>query len=377
MTKIDIDTIVIGGGVVGLAIAAELTKAGKTIVLMDMHPALGQETSSRNSEVIHGGLYYPTGTLKARLCVEGRRMLYALCEQFAIPHKRCGKIIVALDAGQMADVEDLYALGKVNDVEGLRLLSQAEIQSMEPAVRAYGGLYSAETGILNAHALMDCYAERIKVASGEIALGTKVIALEVISGGWRVIYQDIDGSDAVTCRAVVNCSGLHSQSIMRMAGMDPDSAGLRGYFCKGDYFSVTGSRRLGLTHLVYPVPVKNLHGLGIHTVLNMDGSFKLGPNAYYTDQISYQVDSSAQTDFFQSVSRYLPGINSADLTPDMSGIRPKLSAAGEPARDFHIAHEVIAEGAGFFNLAGIESPGLTSSPAIGRYVTQMIKDYLA
>lgn len=377
MNGTDLDVIIIGGGIVGLAVADTLSAAGWTVAVMERHPTWGQETSSRNSEVIHGGLYYPTGSLKARLCIEGRRLLYDLCSRTGVPHRRCGKIIVALNADQMADIETLHILGTANGVEGLRLLTGSEIQRMEPGVRAYGGLYSEETGILNAHSLMDCYAERIIAADGVLSPGTEVTGLELQPGGWTLAYRDSTGPNRIPCRAVINCAGLHAQSIMRMAGMNPEAMGLKGYLCKGDYFSVRGSRRLGLTHLVYPVPVRNLHGLGIHTVLNLDGSFKLGPNAYYTDQINYAVDESAQTDFFKKVSTYLPGLKKEDLTPDMSGMRPKLSAPGEPARDFHIAHETDSGLPGFFNLAGIESPGLTSSPAIGRHVARMVTDFLA
>jgi L-2-hydroxyglutarate oxidase LhgO len=376
MSDTDFDVIVIGGGIVGLAVAARLASMRVSVVLLEKHAAWGQETSSRNSEVIHAGLYYPTGSLKARLCVEGRRSLYALCKQNNIPHRRCGKIVIALDESQIKEIESLYHLGRANGVEGLRLLDANEVQSMEPTVQACGGLFSPESGILNVHTLMDFFAAQITDHSGEIALGAEVTGLEARQDHWIISYRDSSGSDKVTSRSIVNCAGLEAQSIMRMAGLDPDALGLTGYLCKGDYFSVSGSRKRNLQHLVYPVPVKNLHGLGIHTVLGLDGSFKLGPNAYYVNRMDYTVDESARMDFFESAVKYLPGLTPEDLTPDMSGMRPKLSAPDEPARDFHIAHEIEAGAPGFFNLAGIESPGLTSSPAIGQYVARMVADYL-
>jgi L-2-hydroxyglutarate oxidase LhgO len=293
-----------------------------------------------------------------------------------VPHRRCGKIIVALNDAQTADIEALYTQGLANGVEGLQLLTEHEVRAMEPSVKACAGLYSPESGILNAHALMDVFARRIVESSGELMTGAEVVGLDSTKNLRVVSYQDSDGLDKVTCRAVVNCAGLGAQSIMRMARLRPDAMGLTGYLCKGDYFAVSGSKQRGLTHLVYPVPVKNLHGLGIHTVLSLDGSFKLGPNAYYVDQIDYTVDVSAQMDFFRNASGYLPFLKADDLSPDMSGMRPKLSAPGDAARDFHIAHEASAGAPGFFNLAGIESPGLTSSPAISRYVTRMVADYL-
>lgn len=376
MHNTDFDVIVIGGGVVGLAVAAELASGQRSVALLERHPAWGQETSSRNSEVIHGGMYYPTGSLKAKLCVEGRRKLYAICEQNSIPHRRCGKIIVALDEKQMKEIEALYAQGLTNGVEGLSLLTRDEIQKLEPSVRAYGGLYSAETGIMNAHKLMDFFAWKITQGSGEVVTGAEAVGLEPSQNRWTVSYRDSSGIDRITCRAVVNCAGLDAQAVMRMAGLNPEAMGLRGHFCKGDYFAVTGSRKAGLTHLVYPVPVKNLQGLGVHTVLSLDGSFKLGPNAYYVDQIDYTVDASARPEFFKSASAYLPFLNLDDLTPDMSGVRPKLSGPGEPARDFYIAHEAAAGFPGFFNLAGMESPALTSSAAIGKHVADLVNEHL-
>ena len=376
MPDADFDVIIIGGGVVGLAVAAELASCMESVALLERHPALGQETSSRNSEVIHAGIYYPTGSLKARLCVEGQRALYQMCAAYEIPHRRCGKIIVAQNQTQIEELESLCALGTANGVGGLRLLTGDEVQAMEPHVCSCAGLYSPESGILSVHTLMDVFARLISDAGGDIVLGAEVTGLDGAENLWTVHYRDSGGSDTVTCRAVVNCAGLGAQTIMRMAGLDPDSMGLHLYLCKGDYFSVASSKRKLLKHLIYPTPLENQLSLGVHTVIGLDGGFKLGPSAYYVDEVDYTVNSTARERFFENTCSYLPFLELDDLSPDMSGIRPKLAAPGEDARDFHIAHETGLKTPGFFNLAGIDSPGLTASPAIGRYVTRLVADYL-
>ncbi len=376
MPDADFNVIVIGGGVVGLAVAAELASHLDSVALLERHPALGQETSSRNSEVIHAGIYYPTGSLKARLCVEGQRALYQMCAAYDIPHRRCGKIIVAQNQTQIEELESLCALGTANGVEGLRLLRGNEVQEMEPYVHATAGLYSPESGILSVHALMDVLARRIVEEGGDIVLGAEVTGLDGAENFWTVHYQDSGGADKVTCRAVVNCAGLGAQTVMRMAGLDPDPMGLRLYLCKGDYFSVGGTKRKLLKHLIYPTPREHQLSLGVHTVIGLDGSFKLGPSAYYVDEVDYTVNLADRERFFENTCGYLPFLELGDLAPDMSGIRPKLAAPGEGARDFHIAHETGLNMPGFFNLAGIDSPGLTASPAIGRYVTRLVSDYL-
>ena len=371
----ELDVAVIGGGVVGLAVAAELAGRVTSLALFERHDAFGRETSSRNSEVIHAGIYYAAGSLKARLCVAGQRRLYQLAAEHGLPQRKCGKIIVAVTPAQEAELEGLKRQGEKNDVEGLRLLTAAEVRALEPRVLARAGLLSPETGILNAHALMDFFARQAEAAGGTLLRGAEILGLTPTAGGWQVRYRDSDGEGGVTARAVVNAAGLGAQDVMRGAGLSPEALNLRLYPCKGEYFSVNGAKRAWISRLVYPTPHADLKSLGIHTVVSLHGGFKLGPNAFYVDQIDYSVDPAHQPGILDSVRAYLPFLEPADLAPDMSGIRPKLSGEGQPARDFHIAHEAAVP-PGFFNLAGIDSPGLTASPAIAAHVAAMVTSFL-
>ena len=375
MSEAELDVAVIGGGAVGLAIAAALAPRVKALALFERHAAFGTETSSRNSEVIHAGIYYAEGSLKARLCVAGRRALYRLAAEHGIPHRKCGKIIVAVNAEQEAELAVLKRKGETNGVEGLRLLTAAEVRALEPRVAAMAGLLSPETGILSAHALMDFYAEQAEAADATLLRGADVRGLEAVAAGWEIRYEDSAGPGRVTARAIVNAAGLSAQSIMRLTGLDPEQMNLRLHPCKGEYFSVSGSKHAWISHLVYPTPLADLKSLGIHTVVSLQGGFKLGPSAFYVDRLDYAVDPANQRGFLDSVRPYLPFLEMEDLAPDMSGIRPKLSDEGESARDFHIAHEPAVP-PGFFNLAGIDSPGLTASPAIGAHVADMVAAFL-
>ena len=376
MSDPDFNVCVIGGGVVGLAIARELVPRSGPLVLFERHDAWGRETSSRNSEVIHAGIYYAIGSLKARLCVEGRRLLYDFCCGHNVPHRNCGKIIIARTGEEEGELAKLLRRGAENEVEGLRLLSRAEVAALEPNVRAVAGLESPTPGILNAHGLMEAYAHDAASAGAELVLGAEILGLARRGDGWEVRYRDSSGDAAIVVRAVVNAAGHGAQGIMRLAGLDPDAMNLRLYLAKGDYFSVSGPKCRLISRLIYPPPREHLLSLGIHTVISLDGTFKLGPSAYYVDAIDYAVDPGHRKAFFDAVKTYLPFLEEEDLAPDMAGIRPKLAGPGEDARDFHIAHEVAAGAPGFFNLCGIESPGLTGSLAIGKMVGGMVATYL-
>ena len=370
------DVVIVGGGVVGLAIAARLAPRVESLILFERHDAWGQEISSRNSEVLHSGIYYEPGSLKASLCVQGQRLLYELAEAADIPHKRCGKIIVAASDDEIQELVRLKERGEQNGAEGLKLLSGAEVTEREPFVTAAAGLLVPDSGIINAHDLMDTLAARAQEAGGDLICGAEVTALEKSPDGWTVSYCDVAGADTITSRMVINSAGLGAQQVMRMAGIDPDEAGLSLYYVKGEYFTVPSAYRNRLNSMIYPVPNQNLTGLGVHTVPDLSGGFKLGPNAFYVDEIDYTVDETCAAEFYESARKYLPSLKPEDLIADMSGIRPKLSAEGEPPRDFYIRHEADRGAEGFFNLAGIESPGLTSSCAIGDYVAQMVCEVL-
>ena len=373
----DVDATIIGGGVIGLAILHKLSRNKLNSVLLERHHAFGQETSSRNSEVAHGGMYYTPNSLKATLSVTGRRQLYQFAHDHNIPHRQTGKLIVATHENEVPGLKAILETGKQNDVENLRLISGKEAAAIAPGIHAVAAIYSPATGVINAHALMDALLRQAETDGGTAVRGSPVLDLEPIPNGWTVHYRDAEGNGSITCHAVVNAAGLGAQHVMAMAGIDPIAADLRLHPCKGNYCSVAGESRKRIAHLVYPAPEANLAGLGIHTVIDISGGVKIGPDVHYVDEADeydYSVDEALPEMFFRSVSRYLPCIRPEDITPDMAGIRPKLSAPGQPARDFHIAHEADRGFPGFINLAGMESPGLTACLAVGDMVADMVKE---
>jgi L-2-hydroxyglutarate oxidase LhgO len=372
----DFSAAIIGGGAVGLAIAAELSDKVESLALFERHAETGRETSSRNSEVVHAGIYYQPGSLKAELCVSGRRIIERLATEGLVNYRKCGKLIIARNADEITQLEILKDIGEKNGVENLTLLGREETLRMEPRIAAVAALYSPETAIFSAHSLMDFFCKKAEDDGALAVCGAEVTGLEKISGGWRVYYHDAEGENSCTAQAVINAAGLGSQAIMRLAGMVPEQCGLQLHLCKGEYFSVQGAKRKLVNMLVYPPPEKNLKSLGIHTVVDLGGGLKLGPSAFYVDEIDYAVDGSHRKEFYDDVKNYLPFIVENDLSPDMSGIRPKLSGSGEAARDFYICHESARGLDGFFNLAGIDSPGLTASSAIGKYVAALVVDFL-
>jgi L-2-hydroxyglutarate oxidase LhgO len=372
----EVEATIIGGGVVGLGIAVRLAPKVKSLVLFERHEAWGQEISSRNSEVLHSGIYYAPESLKAAFCAKGQRMLYELAREAHIPHRRCGKIIIASTEAEVEELHQLKERGERNGAEGLRMLTGAEVVAREPSVKAVAGLLAPGSGIINAHALMDALAACALDAGADLIRGAEVTGLEKGSNGWKISYRDADGEDTLTSRVVINSAGLGAQAVMAMAGIDPEAAGLKLHLAKGEYFTVPSKYRNRLNSMVYPVPHKNLTGLGVHTVPDLSGGFKLGPNAFYVDSIDYTVDESHAAEFYESARKYLPFLQPDDLVPAMSGIRPKLSAVNEAARDFYIRHEAERGAVGFFNLAGMESPGLTSCCTIGDYVAEMVCNYL-
>ncbi len=376
MTVDHLDVAIIGGGVIGLAVAEAVSRRRGEVALLERHPAFGRETSSRNSEVIHAGIYYPPDMRKTRLCVSGRRLLYRRCAAAGIPHRRCGKLIVAVDESEASSLETLRARGEANGVENLRLIGRRELRKREPHVRAVAALHSPRTGIVDSHALMAHLATEAAAREAYVVFGAAAHGLEPTGKGWTVRYRDSAGEGVLHARAVVNAAGLAAQAVMRLAGLDPEALGLSGYFCKGDYFALRSEKRKLIGGLVYPSPEANLEGLGIHTVADLGGGQKLGPNACYVDTVDYAVDPAHAEAFYRSAARYLPFLEPADLAADTSGIRPKLAGPGEPPRDFHIAHEAGNGAPGFFNLAGIESPGLTACLAIADEVAALIDDYL-
>ncbi len=370
--KRDTDVVVVGGGVIGLASAAALAGAGHEVVLIERHGRTAQETTSRNSEVIHAGLHYPEGSLKARLCVAGREALYERCRRRGIPHRKLGKLIVASDAAEAETLEAIRERGDVNGVPGLEILDATALNALEPALRGVAALLSPETGIVDAVAVALSYAAEAEAHGAAIVLGTEVLAIERSDGGYRVTAQGADSErSAISCGAVVNAAGLAADALAARSGFDVDACGYRLHPCKGDYFALAPAAPLQLSRLVYPVPAGP--GLGIHATLDLAGRIRFGPDSEYVERVRYEVDPTKAAHFAARVQRYLPDLRSEWLSPDYAGVRPKLAGPGEPFRDFVVAEESAAGWPAFVNCIGIESPGLTAAGAIAERVVELLR----
>ncbi len=369
---------VIGAGVVGLAVAAHLSSRCSSVLVVEKNTAFGMETSSRNSEVIHAGIYYPPDSLKARLCVEGNRLLYELCAAYGIPHKRVGKLIVALDKSEEASLEALCANGRSNGVLELEIIGRERIREMEPHIKAHAAIHSPATGIIDSHSLMKFFLEQAEAYGSIVSFKSEVkeIRREGAGQGYRIGVIDAAGDrfDFVT-RCVVNCAGLNCDEVASMAGFDVERKKYRLNYWKGRYFRVIDRKSAYVNRLVYPLPHSALLGLGIHATLNLAGALRLGPDhiPIERDAVDYSVDSAAAQGFLNSAVTYLPFLEAGDLVPDTAGIRPKLQTENDAFRDFIIQEESAEGFPGFVNLIGIESPGLTACPAIARYVGGLLK----
>jgi len=373
MTPIDsLNITVIGAGVVGLCIAEELSAKYKRVLLIEKNDGFGQETSSRNSEVIHAGIYYPHGFLKASLCTEGNRLLYDLCRERNIPHKRIGKLIVAINDEECERLENIKKHAEGNGVSDLTLLGKKQTLTLEQEVSAKAAIYSPSTGIIDSHSLMRSFCINAEKNGAVVALRSKVTAIHTKDGIYEL--ETNGGEYRFHTRVIINSAGLYSDSIAAMAGINIERHGYRLLYCKGNYFSASPAPRLN--HLVYPVPPENTESLGIHATLDLGNRVKFGPDSQYIDEIEYSIDEGRRESFYQSIRNYLPGIKPEYLHPDMCGIRPKLQGPGEAYRDFIIRDERDIGYPGLINLIGIESPGLTSCVAIARYVNALVAPYL-
>jgi L-2-hydroxyglutarate oxidase LhgO len=367
-----LSAIVIGAGVVGLACAAALARRGSEVWILERNAEPGREISSRNSEVIHAGLYYPQGSLKAKTCVAGRERLYARCARLGLPHRRTGKLVVAAREEERATLERLHDLGRANGAGALELVEGSRVRELEPRVRALAGLWSPESGIVDAHALVSSYQAEAESHGAALVRRTLVLGLERRRELWRVATRGAGGERFdLEAPFVINAAGLESDHIAELAGLDTEALGYRLHPCKGDYFSV--APRLGaLTQrLVYPVPASA--GLGIHVTLDLGGRYRLGPDTEYVDAPRFDVDPAKAARFAEAVRVYLPEIQARDLVPDFAGVRPKLQGPGEPFRDY-VIEEASRHGApGLVNLIGIESPGLTAAGEIAECVALLVR----
>ena len=367
----DVNIVIIGAGVVGLAIAAELSQHEQGIFVLEKNQAFGLETSSRNSEVIHAGIYYLKGSLKARFCTEGNRLLYEFCEKYGVEHRRLGKIIVATDDEEVGQLEELLKLGHDTGVADLRLISRNEVKQLEPNVRAVAGMLSPSTGILDAYSLMRTLNGLARERGISFVYNTEVTGVTRANSGYEIEIKDREGVSTVHADIVINSAGLNSDRVAGMTGIDISQAGYRLHYCKGEYFSLTSPDGPPVSRLVYPLPEHA--GKGIHVTPAMDGRVRLGPNTRYVDEVDYRVDDTDKVAFYESVKKFLPSIRLEYLKPEMAGVRPKLQGPEDDFRDFVITHEEDRGFPGLINLVGIESPGLTASIAIGRYVATMVR----
>ena len=360
-----VECIVIGAGVVGLAVAAALAERGVGVVVLEQHDLIGSETSSRNSEVIHAGIYYPAGSLKAQLCVEGKHRLYEYCEQFHIPHRRCGKIIVATDTEQQQPVADYIDKAKANGVADLRWLSAQEVAELEPLVHSVGGVLSPSTGIVDSHAFMLSLQGQLEKHEGWLVLNTPVEHVASQQGLTQVSTREM----TLQCDWLINCAGLHAPQLAAdlHSNKYPVPA---AHYAKGHYYAYSGPQPFA--RLVYPMAVSG--GLGVHVTLDLAGQIKFGPDVQWLDEIDYSFDSSRLGDFIEAIKKYFPTLEAERLQPGYTGIRPKLAAADSGFVDFRIDTPQMHGVAGRVNLLGIESPGLTASLAIAQRVVECVLD---
>ena len=361
-----VDCVVIGAGVVGLAVARALSLAGREVMVLEAADAIGTGTSSRNSEVIHAGIYYASGSLKARLCVQGKAMLYDYCAERGIGHRRCGKLIVATSEAEVAQLAGIIDRAAANGVTDLMLLSRAQARAIEPQLECVAAIHSPGTGIVDSHALMLALQGDLENSGGLVVLNTSVALVKYTQSAIEIITND---GTRLQARKVVNAAGLHAVALAsRFSGLDPAHLP-RAFFAKGNYFTLAG--RSPFNHLIYPVP--QAAGLGVHLTVDLGGQAKFGPDVQWVDSADDLVVDPARGDvFYAEVRKYWPALQDGALTPGYAGIRPKINAPHEAARDFMIQGPADHGVPGLVNLFGIESPGLTSSLAIANHVARLL-----
>ena len=361
-----VDCIVIGAGVVGLAVARALALAGREVIVLEAAEGIGTETSSRNSEVIHAGIYYPAGSLMARSCVAGRRALYAYCRERGVPFSNCGKLIVATSAEEDARLGGIKARAEANGVEGMRLLTQAEAVALEPNLRCTSALLSPVTGVVDSHAFMLALQGDAENAGAACVFFSPATGARADRDGIEV---DVGGADPTTlrCRLLVNSAGLHAPDLARrIVGMPPERVPT-AYYAKGNYFTLTG--RSPFSRLIYPVPVPG--GLGVHLTIDLGGQARFGPDVEWVDRIEYTVDPARAEKFYAAVRRYWPDLKDGAIQPGYAGIRPKIVPPSVAAQDFVVQGPQTHGVPGLVNLFGIESPGLTASLALADHVVEV------
>lgn len=358
-----VEAVVVGAGVVGLAVARTLAMAGHEVIVLERHCLVGSETSSRNSEVIHAGIYYPTNSRKAELCVRGKHQLYAYCAERGISHLRCGKLIVATNEAQTGELAQIREKAAENGVTDLEFWDASRARSLEPALTCTAALWSPSTGIIDSHALMLAYQGDLEDAGGTMAFNTSLEHATATKDGFALRIGGAEPME-LTCNILINSGGLSAPDLARrIDGYDPALAP-RAHYCKGNYYTLSG--KSPFSRLIYPVP--EAAGLGVHATIDLAGQCRFGPDTEWIETIDYNVDPKRADVFYDAVRKYWPDLPAGALTPDYAGIRPKLGPKGAPAADFTIQGPADHAIPGLVHLFGIESPGLTASPAIGAAV---------
>jgi len=365
----DIDTLVVGAGVIGLACADALSRRGREVVVVEAEPLYGSGISSRNSEVIHSGIYYQLGSVKARVCARGKPLLYEFCERHGVPYRRCGKLIVAVHDGQLADLEKLRTRGEANGIEGLRLLDRTEARRLEPQLECVAALLSESTGIIDSHGLMTALLGRAEQHGASLVLQTRFESAAPLPGaGFEVRLRDPGGATRYRVQRLVVAAGLRSPSTAACIAGFPSTRLPTERYAKGNYYALVG--RAPFSRLIYPVPEKD--GLGVHLTLDLGGQARFGPDVEWIDRPDYTVNPARMPAFYGEIRKYWSGLADGQLRPDYAGVRPKIYAPDEPPADFDIAGPDQHGTAGLVCLFGIESPGLTAALAIGEEVAWQV-----
>jgi L-2-hydroxyglutarate oxidase LhgO len=359
------DVVVIGAGVIGLAIANEMSKTYNNVLVIEKERSFGQHTSSRNSEIIHSGIYYPKETLKTKLCVEGNKLLYEFLIEHEIPHKRCGKLIVANSQEEEVVLENLYQQGIENGVNDLSLINEKKIKYFEPSVKANKAILAPSTGIVDSHSLMRKLEQKSIEQDVLFSYNTEINNIFKKNDIYELTITNEDA--IIKTEILINSAGLWSDQISAMSGINE----YKLYWNKGEYFKTT--RYKNMSKLIYPVPDPKGKYLGIHTVMDLDGNISFGPNSYYVDELRYDVNEENKKQFYNAINRYLD-IEMQDLSPAMSGIRPKTQTKNENFKDFVIKNESKIGYNNFINLIGIESPGLTCCLSISKHIKEIIEN---
>lgn len=362
-----VDCAVIGAGVVGLAIARRMALAGREVVILEAEEAFGTHTSARNSEVIHAGIYYASGSMKARLCVPGKKALYRYCAEHDVKHRNIGKVVVACEAAQVPAMHNYIEQARTNGVDDLRLLSSDELAELEPNVRAAAGFFSPSTGVIDSHGLMLAYLGDAEAHGASLALASPVVSGAITADG---IDLNVGGTEALSirCRTVINTAGLKAPAVASSINGVPAQTIPPTYYAIGHYYTLTG--KSPFNHLVYPVT--RADWLGVHVTIDLGGQVKFGPDFNWIDSIDYRFDERREPAFYEAIRRYYPGLADGALQPGYTGIRPRTTGPGEPAQDFTFSGPRDHGIPGLVNLFGIESPGLTSSLAIADHVADLL-----